>query len=369
MRHPSAWFVCVCLLYAGVDSSARRAAAQEPQQPQRPTFRTDAHFVTVDAYPTRDGKVVEGLTADDFIVEEDGKPQRVESFEFVDAAGATPEATRSDPNTVTQSLLLASDARMRAFVVYLDIEHVSVGGANAARVPLVSMLNQLIGDNDLLALTTSQMPASAVTFGRRTLGVEDLITRNWKWGTRDTGRLTPLENEFEQCFPADANGGEGWIRDGGVVRRLSAILRDRAREEAVLQNLEDLVFYLGSLREGRTSVVVFTEGWRLFRGDGGLMGYTGRRDPRCDVHLVRYANIDGQARLRDIIRLANQKNVVFYMVNPGGLTTFDYSISERVLGTGDPTSSPVSQGFDNIRDRLGAMQTLANNTDGLAVVN
>jgi len=369
MRHPAAWFVCVCLLYAGVDSSARRAAAQEPQQPQRPIFRTDAHFVTVDAYPTRDGKVVEGLTVDDFIVEEDGRPQRVESFEFVDAAGATPEATRSDPNTVAQSVLLASDARMRAFVVYFDVEHVSVGGANAARVPLVSMLNQLIGENDLLALTTSQMPPGAVTFGRRTLGIEDLITRNWKWGTRDTGRLTPLENEFEQCFPADLNGGQGWVRDGGVLRRLSAVLRDRAREEAVLQNLEDLVFYLGSLREGRTSVVVFTEGWRLFRGDAGLMGYTGRREPRCDAHLIRYANIDGPSRLRDIIRRANQNNVVFYMVNPGGLTTFDYPISERVMGTGDPTASPVSQGFDNIRDRLGAMQTLANNTDGLAVVN
>jgi len=324
--------------------------------------------VTVDAYPTKGGKVVEGLTADDFIVEEDGTPQTVESFEFVDATGATPEATRRDPNTVAQSRLLAADARMRAFVVYLDIEHVSVAGANAARVPLISMLNQLIGENDLVALTSSQVPPDGLTFGRRTMGIEDLLSRNWKWGTRDAVR-TPLENELEQCFPTDNEGREGWIRDGQAVRRISAVLRDRAREEAVLQHLEDLVYYLGSLREGRTSVVVFTEGWRLFRGDSGLVGYSGRRDPACDQYLVRYANIDGQARLREIISRANRSNVVFYMVNPGGLTTFDYPISERVMGTGDISTSPVAQGFNNIRDRASAMQTLAENTDGLAVVN
>jgi VWFA-related protein len=370
MRHPAHWCVLGLALYAGAAApTVRSQAPQPPAAQQRPIFRSDAHFVTVDVYPTKDGKVVEGLTAEDFIVEEDGRPQAVENFEFVDAAGATPEATRRDPNTVAESRLLAADARTRAFVVYLDIEHVSVAGANAARVPLVSMLNRLIGENDLVALTTSQVPPHGLTFGRRTMGVEDLITRNWKWGTRDQVRLTPLESEFEQCFPADPNGGEGWVRDGTAVRRLSAVLRDRAREEAVLEHLEDLVSYLGTLREGRTSVVLFTEGWRLFRGDGGMIGYSGRRHPDCDRHLVRYANIDGQVRLREIINRANRSNVVFYTVNPAGLTTFDYDISERVLGTGDISQSPVAQGFDNIRDRASAMQTLAQNTDGLSVVN
>ena len=338
-------------------------------QPQRPIFRSDAHFVTVDAYPTKDGKVVEGLTAADFIVEEDGKPQSVESFEFVDATGATPEATRRDPNTVAQSLLLASDARMRAFVVYLDIQHVSVGGANAARLPLITFINRLVGENDLLALTTSMVPAGGLAFGRRTMGVEDLLSRNWKWGTRDVVRNTPLEDEFVQCFPADNNGSEGWVRDGTAMRQLSAVLRERAREEAVLENLEDLVMYLGTLREGRTSVILFTEGWRLFRGDQGLMGYSGRRNPECDRHLIRYANMDSQSRLRDIIALANRNNVVFYTVNPGGLQVFDYAISERVLGTGNINESPMAQGFTNIQDRAGSIQTLANNTDGLAVLN
>ena len=49
------------------------AAPQNPSSPpqtqaqQRPVFRGGTHFVRVDAYPTtKDGKIVEGLTADDF---------------------------------------------------------------------------------------------------------------------------------------------------------------------------------------------------------------------------------------------------------------------------------------------------------------
>jgi hypothetical protein len=43
---------------------------------QLPVFRTDSHFVRVDAYPTEtDGSITQGLTAEDFELSEDGKTQ------------------------------------------------------------------------------------------------------------------------------------------------------------------------------------------------------------------------------------------------------------------------------------------------------
>lgn len=343
--------------------------AQEPQQP-RPIFRSDAHFVTVDAYPIRDGKVVEGLTVADFLVEEDGQSQTIENFEFVAGASGAPETSRRDPNTVRESQLLAADARTRAFVVYLDIPHVSVEGAYATRGPLVSMLNGLVGENDLFAVTTPDQPATSLTFARKLISAEDALTRHWAWGTRGSVRRTPLEKEFEQCFPADPQGRDGWIRDGGAMRPVADVLIDRSREEQTMQHLEDLVLYLGHVREGRTSVVLFTEGWRLFNEDGGLTGYTGRQRPaQCDGYLIRYGNLNLQSRFREILNLANRSNVTFYPVNPSGLAAFDQPISARVMGTGQITESPITQGLNNLRDRASNMQTLASNTDGIAVVN
>ena len=357
------------LLLSGLVLTEAQAPTQDPQT-QRPVFRSDAHFVTVDAYPIRNGQVVTGLTAADFVVEEDGQPQQIENFEFVEGADAAPESTRRDPNTVRESWLLAADARTRAFVVYLDIPHVSIEGARASRVPLVTMLNGLIGENDLFAVVTSNQPPHTITFGRKIVTAEDMLARHWAWGTRGSVRRTPLEEEFHQCFPADANGTDGWIRDGSAMRPVADVLTDRAREEAAIQHLEDLVITLGQMREGRTSVVLFTEGWRLFDDDGGLTGYQQRqpRQPMCDQYLVRYANLGLRSRFRQIIARANQSNVTFYPVNPSGIAVFDLPISQRVMGTGQITESPMAQGMNNLRDRSDAMQTLANNTDGLAVI-
>src|SRR6476469_4545533 len=81
---------CTLALLAGltVSIAARPRQAQpsqtyQAQSPQTPVFRAGAHYVRVDAYPTRDGKIIEGLTADDFEVFEDGKRQDVAAVELV----------------------------------------------------------------------------------------------------------------------------------------------------------------------------------------------------------------------------------------------------------------------------------------------
>src|SRR5262245_60663047 len=91
------------------------AIAQTPQNPQRPVFRGGANLVTVDAYPRRDGRIVEGLTLSDFEVLEDGKPQAIDQFEFV-RVEPVPEADRRDPNNQREMLQLAADPHNRVFV-------------------------------------------------------------------------------------------------------------------------------------------------------------------------------------------------------------------------------------------------------------
>jgi VWFA-related protein len=79
------------LFLAGLLAAAVAAPAilaQEPTTTQRaPVFRTNTNLVRVDVVVRdKDGKVVKGLKASDFIVSEDGKSQDVTSFTFQEIA-------------------------------------------------------------------------------------------------------------------------------------------------------------------------------------------------------------------------------------------------------------------------------------------
>ncbi len=66
----------------GADAPANGQAAS-PDQP--PVFRTGINFVPVDVIVTdRDGNPVQDLTAEDFVITEDGKPQPIEAFKLVE---------------------------------------------------------------------------------------------------------------------------------------------------------------------------------------------------------------------------------------------------------------------------------------------
>ncbi len=355
-------------------------------QVQRPVFRSDAHFVTVDAYPLRDGKVVEGLTAADFVIREDGVPQKVETFEFVGGAAPEPETSRRDPNTVAESREAAADPRARAFVTYLDIPHVSIAGAHRSRMPLVELLNRMITPNDVFSVISSDHDVATMTFARKVTAIEDQLARYWAWGMRDSVLRTPDEDGLWSCFAFDDHGKERFVQDGARTRALPTVLIERHREDRLLTHLEDLAWYLGRLREGRTSVLLFSEGWRLFRADqplkvevertGNVMPQAGTRGGQIEMFTtvaqgqrqaciqegVRLAQLDLPSRQRDLIRLANSMNVSFFAVNPLGLAASDSNPAEA-------SSWGASDDFARLSARRDALITLSTQTDGIATIS
>jgi VWFA-related protein len=411
MSSPLRREVVAVALSAGLAWTALAAQAppqqppQQPPPPRPPVFRAGAVLVTVDVYPQRSGKVVEGLTAADFQLMEDGKPQVIDGVELVRVERTLSDAERRDPNTVREMWSLAADPRNRVFVVYLDSLHVSIEGSYNIRRPLIDTLNGLIAPNDLFALMTPNLQARHLAFGRRMQSVEEQLTRYWPWGER--GRMTtdlndPVEDALTRCFqyepirPSELPK-EWFVEDDGVIRRLDYVLIDRRREDRTITSLEDLVVFLTNRREARTVMVLVSDGWRLYSpdrrlaeeaakaamgipgvyggatGSGGLPGKpstlaTTSNPSICNQELVRLADMDNAQRFRALLTQAGRANISVYPVAASGLAAFDTSLAERTTATGTGIS-PLVVDRKHLVNRIQSLRTLAENTDGVAVVN
>src|SRR5215470_7075803 len=138
------------------------AQPQQTQAQSRPVFRAGTHFVRVDAYPVANGKIVEGLKANDFDILEDGKPQTVDSLDFIRFDTFTPESERKNPSSQREGFELAADPRYRVFVIFVDMGfssgfgvHSPINDMGRIQQPLVNFIDRVIGAHDLFGLLSS----------------------------------------------------------------------------------------------------------------------------------------------------------------------------------------------------------------------
>ncbi|MEO8681735.1 MAG: VWA domain-containing protein [Vicinamibacterales bacterium] len=362
-----------CLAAASLAVSAQQGGGE-----QMPRFRAGANLVRVDAYFTKDGVAVTDLKPDELEVFEDDKPQKVESFELIQARGAVASSQRVDPTTVQDMRERASSAA-RLFTIFLDTNHVTIGGAYHANKPIVDALDRLIGPDDMFGVMTPEMSPTNITYGSRTSSIERYLQETWAWGRK--GRIaddTPHEAEIKACYPETVPAYAGLA--AGMIARL--------REQQTLESLDGLISHLDGLRPERKFVMVFTEGWPLYQRDENLArtldgqppgpdqlrvdpdgGRLTTRDPRnpngasresCDRERVMLSFIDHQVAFRELLQRANRANVSFYPVDARGLIVFDSDIS-----------APLPPSLDRavLERRWGFLRDMAAQTDGVAVLD
>ncbi len=326
-----------------------------PQQPQRPTFRTGVNFVRVDVIVSdKTGKPVTDLKQDDFEIWEDNKPQTIETFKLVQITGQ-PLPGEEPPREITsqydEEYETARDD-VRLFVIFLDDYHVRIGNSMAVRQPLEDFINTQIGPMDLVALMYPLTPTSALNWTRDRQSLVDAI-EHFQGRKYDYTPRNDLEQSYT-FYPAQ------------VVEQI--------RNQVTISALESLVTHLGSLREGRKSVILVSEGFtnllppQLRDPIAGMPGMNnpartrplaGEGDPNED--RARWlANIDLMEEMKTVFDAANKNNTSIYALDPRGLATNEFDLS-----------TPVGPDQDRelLNSTIDTLRALADNTDGRAIVN
>jgi VWFA-related protein len=322
------------------------SASPGAQQPPRPVFRSDVDLVVVDVVVRdRNGAVVRGLTAADFEVREDEKPQQVTSFDVEEIATSpqpgTPLPPLLTPGTPAPSTTSAAvvpvrreDLSGRRLIVLLfDLSSMQPEELERATRSAVDYVDNRMSDADLVAITTIDTTLKVVSdfTGDR----EQVKTTLAGFSAVDATAFESPAAETAATDEAAAAGGDAVTADTAEY--------DLFNNDARLRGLRTLAGMLGSI-EQKKSVLYFSGG-------------------------MTRSGTDNQVELRSTTSSAVRANMSIYPVDTRGLQAIvpggDAS-RPSARGVGAFSGRGVNQQFDRLFASQETLQTLASDTGGRA---
>jgi VWFA-related protein len=343
---------------AAQQGAGQQAVGQQGDAPQQPVFRGGIDFVRVDVIVSdKKAQPVTNLTQADFEVLEDGKPVPIEQFKLIKVdgnakpGGPPPKQIR---NRNDEELEAARDD-VRIFVFFMDDYHVRRGNSMSVRFPLTRFIQQQLRPTDLVGIMYPLMPVSDLLLSRNHETIANAI--NTFEGRKFD--YTP-RNIVEQNYA-----------------RYSTDQVERIRNDVVMGALQGLAIRLGSLREGRKSIVFVSEGFtamlppQMRRMDASqpenpieTASAARAQDSTREITNEWFGQMDVYSRLRDVYDVANRNNTAVYSLDPRGLAVFEY-------GLDDISGSPPSFATDRraLQMTQDTLRVISEETDGRAIVN
>jgi VWFA-related protein len=319
-----------------------------PQQVQpadeEDVVRITTNLIQIDAVVVdKNGKPITDLSAEDFEIFENDKPQKITNFSFITvepAPTAIAETPKKpvDKNAPPIPAKLRPEQVKRTIALVIDDLSLSFQSAYYTQIALKKFVDEMMQPGDLVAIV------------RTGSGV---------------GALQSFTSDKQQLYAAIER-----VKYNGLVGRTGAFAPiDSALAETVEQNLSETIdafrediFAVGTLgalnyivrgmRElpGRKAVLLWSEGFTLISRSGDSM----ERNERVYVALQR------------LIDLANRSAVVIYTADPRGLVS-TFPTADNV--NPQNISSVISSRNNRLWDTQQGLVYLAQQTGGFAVRN
>jgi VWFA-related protein len=287
----------------GTTGGAGQAAPSDP-----PRFRIAVDVVRLDATVTdKDGKLVTNLTADDFDVHQDGRPQKISLVRWVPIAAPQAAATApSSPSATAPPDRLAPSQVQRTIMIVVDDLGTSFESYPPMRLALHRVVDAQLGANDLVAIVRTSVPDRALqqfTSDRKALHATiDALEWNWQSRTGVEG-LAPVGQATAISIRGQMFTAPGFSDLDGLRGSMSA--------QNTFASLATLIHSTKEL-PGRKAMIFVSEGMRMvdrYDGPGGAIG----QGVIPDI---------GTTMPRDHVEdQAVRSGVVIYALDPRGLQT------------------------------------------------
>ena len=353
-------------LSAQVQAQPQQAPRQGSGQAPEVTFRVEVNYVDVDAVVTDErGNFVSGLTRDDFEVFEDGKPQKIDMFSYVELPVEPPDRFVFINRPVT------SDARSnrrafdgRVYVIVLDDLDISPLRGGLVRDAARNFVERHLGANDMAAVvyTSGRTDATQDFTSDRALllaAIDKFMGRRLR-----SAAVEALERHYHRELTA-VNRPDDYSNQGADVKDAAAPLdiRDLEREQramAVLDTLRNLGEFMAGVRGRRKALLLFSEGLEM---------------PMGEIYGIHTAT-DVVGAIKDAVTAAARSNVNVFALDPRGLIGMTSEYIETAgshapdVALGVFAAQNAQQGLLNeMKLSQDSLRTLAEETGGFAAVN
>lgn len=221
-----------------------------------------------------------------------------------------------------------------------------------ARGEIARFIETQLGPSDMIGMMYPLTPLGAVLFTRNHGAIEGAVQQF-------------LGRKFEYDPKNDIERRYAYYPTETV---------EKIRNDVSLSALKALIIHMGGLKEGRKALILVSE------------GYSGMLPPQMRNSCAQCGGIDNPAannpmagqnsqtedraqwissnnmdmELRDVTDLANKNNVAIYAVDPRGLATSEFDISDNIGSQTDRTY---------LNSTMETLRSLALQSDGRAIVN
>lgn len=299
------------------------AAHTTPAQPQ---FRAGTELVVVDVVATRlDGNIARHLTAEDFEIYEDGVPQPIRTFEFVDL--------EADMSTDLAGVFSNGGEPGAIFALVVDELSVEARHTLALRRWAGRFVDEQVRADDYLAVMNTGVD-SALLLTRD----HDLVASKLAGVSGRGAALTAITPSGKVQTSNTAEGPT--VPDFSGVDQIDPLPELRMTTEKTISTLRQIVDYLAPIPARRKSVLLFSQGLAL------------------DLEALAEKGLSrGFEAMGELLDAAREGNVAIYTIDPRGLAGDDLAAA-----TAEAQPPSADAGIDGLRD-------LARATGGRAVVN
>jgi len=354
-QQPAAWLMRIALpVLAATVVAGQQQPPPKPPVPtaQQPTFRGGVNAVErVVRVRDSKGQFVSGLTANDFLVYEDGVPQKIVNFTTViggrEMGTLETRPERNVNGVITPRSKPSADMSGRIFIVFIDDLNFEPKNSIMVR-QIMAKLKKIIHDEDLVGIVSSGY-SSIATDLRHDIGykhLEDALNKTMGSG---------MDAKQIIAAPMTADGPAGL----------------RYMAHTAFRTASEILEKMASIPGRRKSFLYISEGYDFdpykdsrLQHERELYGTPSASNSAAQDQVSpfqrtgnQFSEADLVSDVAELIRMANRANVALYTIDPRGL----------VAGPDINQNVSMTEFREHQLTQVSSLKALADNTGGFCI--